>query len=567
MAGFPSIGTPGAPSLPAQFTTAVTMTAVTGLVTRAPHGGTGVQTEIESSRHPAPGNNARAEWPFKEAQMSESPILPGGPLNPPVAAQFAAPPAVRAADSLPIFNWTPAPQTAEAPPPAMPVLGLAPAPPPVAAPEPRAVPPAVRQAGAPEQPGFVPLRFHCQRSGAAASKRLEWNGAGLLLELPRLDLPPLFDSLEEKPAPLPVTARRTPEVTRITGARKAFRKFAESRQTHALAAAAAGLFLAALLWFGPRTTPIATLMAPTNQITAETDVPGGAGAQEIPGGPAPASDPNKRKQTGWVRRVIKERAAVQLSDNFRNGMQAWDTRPGAQTGWAHHPSGYVQTGHLALYRPSASFADYQLEFFGQIESRSMGWVMRAHDTNNYYAMKVSVIDPGLRTTIGIERYPVIGGQKGHRVASPLNVMVHRGKPVLVSVAVKGNHFTASIDGQEVDSWTDQAPSTGGVGFFSEAGERARLYWMRVSKNQDLLGRLCAYLASGSGTSMAGLLAPEMPVSPAPAGGKPLPQPPAMVAVLRGPGVRPTLPESRRALLAAARPQIILLSRRIEPCRC
>jgi hypothetical protein len=196
----------------------------------------------------------------------------------------------------------------------------------------------------------------------------------------------------------------------------------------------------------------------------------------------------------------------------------------------------------------------------------MGWVMRASDTNNYYAMKVSVIDPGLRTMIGIEHYPVIGGHKGHRVVSPLNVMVHRGKPVLVSVAVKGNRFTASIDGQEVDSWADEAPSTGGVGFFSEAGERARLYWMRVSKNQDLLGRLCAYLASGPSTSTAGLHVPELPTVPVPAGGIPLPQPPAMLALFRGPGVRPPLPEWRRVSAAAVRPHIILLSRRIEPCR-
>jgi hypothetical protein len=425
----------------------------------------------------------------------------------------------------------------------------------------------VPHADAPEQQGFIPLQFHCQRGSAAPSRLVEWHAAGPAVVLPGLELRPVFDSIEEKPAPLPIAARRTPAVVRITGARKAFRHFAESRQTHALAAVAAGLLLVALLWLGPRTPRIGNLMA-TNQITAETDVLGGADAQVTPGGPAPAAGPNgRRKQAGWVRRAITARAAVQLSDNFRNGMQAWDTRPGTQTGWSHHSGGYVQTGQLALYRPSASFVDYQLEFFGQIESRSMGWVMRAHDTNNYYAMKVSVIDPGLRTMIGIEHYPVIGGHKGHRVASPLNVMVHRGKPVLVSVAVKGNRFTASIDGQEVDSWTDQAPSTGGVGFFSEAGERARLYWMRVSKNQDLLGRICAYLANSSSTSTAGLHVPETPAVPIPAGGMPLPQPPAMLALFRGPGVRPRLPESRRIPAAAVRPQIILLSRRIEPCRC
>jgi hypothetical protein len=57
---------------------------------------------------------------------------------------------------------------------------------------------------------------------------------------------------------------------------------------------------------------------------------------------------------------------------------------------------------------------------------------------------------------------------------------------------------------------------GGVGFFSDAGERARLYWMKISKNEDFMGRICAYISStlGDGTRASAELWPrELPGDP------------------------------------------------------
>jgi hypothetical protein len=94
-------------------------------------------------------------------------------------------------------------------------------------------------------------------------------------------------------------------------------------------------------------------------------------------------------------------------------------------------------------------------------------------------------------------YPVVGGKKGQKVEVPLSVMVHDNTPYHVAVEVKGNRVITSIEGQEVDRWTDDMQASGGVGFFSEPGERARLYWMKVVTNDDLLGRICAYFSGGS----------------------------------------------------------------------
>ena len=179
-------------------------------------------------------------------------------------------------------------------------------------------------------------------------------------------------------------------------------------------------------------------------------------------------------------------------------MESWNAAPRTWApGWSRNPDGYVRTGQLALYRPSAAYSDYRLEFFGQIESNSMDWVVRARDLQNYYAMKFTVVEPGLRPIIAMVHYPVVGGKKGHKVEVPLSVMVHDNTPFHVAVEVKGDRMITSIEGQEVDRWTDDTLASGGVGFFSEPGERARLYWMKLVTNDDLLGRICAYLSGGS----------------------------------------------------------------------
>jgi len=122
-------------------------------------------------------------------------------------------------------------------------------------------------------------------------------------------------------------------------------------------------------------------------------------------------------------------------------------------------------------------------------------------------MKFTVVEPGLRPIIAMVHYPVVGGKRGHRVETPLSVMVHNHRPYHVTVDVRGNHFTTSIEGDEVDSFTDDTLASGGIGFFSEAGEKARLYWTKVSKNQDWLGRMCAYLSADGARRTAGLQGP------------------------------------------------------------
>jgi hypothetical protein len=369
----------------------------------------------------------------------------------------------------------------------------------------------------PEQ-DFVHLEFYCQRPVASVSRNLEWMAPNLALMQPPFAVRPAFDKLEE--ATPQKKASKKPAMAEIFSMPEAKRKAANPAVRYAIKAIAASIVMGGVLWFGVGTMRIGNQTPAVNRDVSMVD-----NANETTPSTPVSTAPNAPVTTvaarteshgpvARLRHAISDRAAATVTDSFRNGMEAWGTKPKAwAAGWSRHPEGYVQPGQLALFNPSVNYRDYHLEFFGQIDNKSMGWTVRSKDPKNYYAMKFTVVEPGLRPIIAIVHYPVIGGKKGHQSETPLNVMVHNNAPFQVAVDVKGNRMVTSIDGQEVDTWIDETLPTGGVGFFADTGEKARLYWMKVSKNEDFLGRVCAYLSSklgdGSNTS-AEFCAPEMP---------------------------------------------------------
>jgi len=214
-----------------------------------------------------------------------------------------------------------------------------------------------------------------------------------------------------------------------------------------------------------------------------------------------------------VHHMIEQRAAMQMSDSFRDGMQAWSNHNSTLAhGWSRHRDGYVRPGSFAIFKPSLSESSYRLEFLAQIERKSIDWVVRAQDAQNYHAIKLTLIHPGLRPFLAIEHYTVTAGRREYRSETPLSIMVHNDRAVEIAVDVQGERIITAMDGQEIDSWSGPMPHRGAVGFFSDAGEQWRLYWMRTFKNQDFVGRVCAYLLDRThtpGTAVANWL-PLMP---------------------------------------------------------
>jgi hypothetical protein len=192
-----------------------------------------------------------------------------------------------------------------------------------------------------------------------------------------------------------------------------------------------------------------------------------------------------------LRLTIQRRAVYEKEDNFHAGLASWDGK-NAKT-WAYDREGFIRPGRLVLYRPSRDLKDYKLEFLTQVEHKGVNYVFRAVDEQNYYGMKLAVTEPGPRPLVALSRYTVIDGKKESRGETPLQVMMHNNRPYRVVVDVKGNQFLTSIEGQLVDSWSDDRLKSGGVGFFTESSEKARLYWMKVTKNSDFLGKLCSML--------------------------------------------------------------------------
>ena len=355
------------------------------------------------------------------------------------------------------------------------------------------------------QAGLRPLEFFCKRANATPTLNLAWMMPASRLSRPRMQIGAALEVVEHAPAPLPRNKNAAAEVFEIPGARK------RAAWLREIAKPLAACFLVgAFLWAVAATVHVASRTAAVNRDVAtliQTEENSPATSDSVAAPRSTAAAP--AEQSGVMARIrsaIASRAASQLSETFHEGMAAWgDGRKSTPAGWSRSPEGYVRPATFALFRPSESYRDYRMEFFGLIEQKGMSWAVRATDPKNYYAMKFRVVEPGLRPVVAIEHYPVVGGHKGHRTETPLpELMFHNNTPYRVEVAVKGNRITTSVEGQEVDTWIDDALPKGGVGFFADAGERARVYWVKVAKNEDFLGRICAYISGGDRPTIAGL---------------------------------------------------------------
>src|ERR1700722_965542 len=194
-----------------------------------------------------------------------------------------------------------------------------------------------------------------------------------------------------------------------------------------------------------------------------------------------------------LNQTISDRAAVEYTDDFRSGLDAWESRSNLTRSWSYDAAGFVQPGPLAIFKPTLDLSDYHFEFLGEIDQKALGWAFRAEDLNNYYAMKFVVEKPGPLPQVHIVRYAMINGKEGPHVDKPLPMTVRSDMLYRIQVIVRGSDFTVLTQGQVVDFWSDNRLRHGGVGFFCNRGEHARLSWVEVSHQYDALGRLCAYL--------------------------------------------------------------------------
>jgi len=199
---------------------------------------------------------------------------------------------------------------------------------------------------------------------------------------------------------------------------------------------------------------------------------------------------------------IRSHAPVTLHHDFRTGLSDWITvglHNGSPVddlrGWdsASAPE-LIQPGSLRLWSRSVSLMNYQLEFQGQIEKKSLSWAFRATDQSNYYASKILITKPGPLPNAGLVHYVMVNGHEWDRVQLPLPVTLERGGSYRVRVSVQDDHFITYLNGQVISSWSDKRLHRGGVGFFADDEDPQEVAWVSLSERDSFLGRLLAHFS-------------------------------------------------------------------------
>ena len=147
-------------------------------------------------------------------------------------------------------------------------------------------------------------------------------------------------------------------------------------------------------------------------------------------------------------------------------------------GWVQAWGGDPLNAHvgrqITIYRPSLKLSDYRIEFQGQIDTKSLGWVFRAADPNNYYAMKLAIVTPGGSRGLALVKYVIRNGRETEAGRVSLNIPARTDMTYSIRTDVRGLKYSTYIQGQPVDVWTDSQLASGGVGFLNERTERARI---------------------------------------------------------------------------------------------
>jgi hypothetical protein len=191
--------------------------------------------------------------------------------------------------------------------------------------------------------------------------------------------------------------------------------------------------------------------------------------------------------------LIQSKSSGTLREDFRAGAANWEGFKQSGADWTSQ-AGQVRPASLRLWKPSTALSNYELEFMGQIEHKSLDWAFRAADLHNYYATKLTINKPGPLPNAGLVRFIVLDGRERERVELPLPLTLERGVDYRVRVSVRGGRFLTSVNGQLVSSWTDNRLSRGGVGFFSEDGESALVKWVSLSERDSFLGRIVSHFS-------------------------------------------------------------------------
>jgi len=201
-----------------------------------------------------------------------------------------------------------------------------------------------------------------------------------------------------------------------------------------------------------------------------------------------------------VSELVRSQAPVTLHHEFRSGFTDWVTV--SSRGLANGDDTWTGSARAALSRPvtlrlwerSSSLQNYQMEFQGQLEGKSLSWAFRAANGDNYYATKLVIAKPGSFHNAGLVRYAVVDGRESSAVRLPLPVSLERGVNYRIRMSVQDDRFVTYLNGQVISSWSDSLLKRGGVGFLEDQNDPQKVAWVSVSERDSFMGRMLAHFS-------------------------------------------------------------------------
>jgi hypothetical protein len=224
----------------------------------------------------------------------------------------------------------------------------------------------------------------------------------------------------------------------------------------------------------------------------------GSGGVVAPVAPLNYSAPADGLRSSLYRVFPGGRPSLSMKEDFKLDLRNWQSRGELSLGDWHQSGSAVKIGQLRLWKPTLPLANYNMNFGAQIDQRAVSWAVRAADHGHYYATKLN-IDPAGVVIAGkvlpraeIVRYAVLGGRQSGKIQMPIPINIERGKVYEIAIRVSGNRFITAINGQVVDTWSDERLRRGGVGFFSDPGEKATLHWVNINEREGFLQKFLSF---------------------------------------------------------------------------
>ncbi len=135
---------------------------------------------------------------------------------------------------------------------------------------------------------------------------------------------------------------------------------------------------------------------------------------------------------------------------------------------------------MSVYEASREESDYRLEFAWVPDAKGVGWVFRTRDAGDYYATRISLLQPGARVVLVVEHFSVFGGVEGQHSRRVVPLGGAAAGLVRVRMDAIGPAFTLSLQGSAADYWTDARLDSGPLGFYDERGQRPEVQSLRFT---------------------------------------------------------------------------------------